>query len=59
MKIFKTGNNTILSVCLFYVILHRSYIPNLDFEDNFLKSLGFEPCAICIQNEALEVDSLD
>ncbi len=37
----------------------RSYIPNLDFEDNFLKSLGFEPCAICIQNEALEVDSLD
>ena len=29
----------------------RSYIPDLDFDDSLLQSLGFEPCSVCIPNE--------
>lgn len=29
----------------------RQYIPDLDFDDSLLKSLGFEPCFICAMND--------
>lgn len=29
----------------------RSYIPDLDFDDSLLESLGFEPCSVCTPNE--------
>lgn len=29
----------------------RQFIPDLDFDDSLLQSLGFEPCYICVMNE--------